>query len=301
MFTKRLMAFPLLLIFMVSLWSCKNPHGPDFGDIELEGFGTLWIYSTPWHAYIWLDGHDTGLRTHNYMDVSVGTHTVLLLKGGYKAWETTVTVGKGEDVEIDAKLKSLNIIVTHPTAGTVWTKGQEVVITWEAEDTSTASVSTGNVFNRSNSSRNVFSPFFHDINLSSKSFKIERDSKKFSPEDVENPHQKTRNFRNINRNLNMGSDNIHVNSGIYFQNSSSAKKREIKYLPDVNVYLYKGDSKIVVIGTQLPNNWSYTWTVDPSLVDGADYKIRVHVWPEANPNMALVYGESDEFTITGSD
>jgi len=300
MFTKRLMAFPLLLIFMVSLWSCKNPHGPDYEDIELEGFGTLWIYSTPWHADIWIDGHNTGLRTHNYIDVSAGTHTILILKPGYQDWETTVTVANGEDVEIDARLVSVNIIVTNPTAAATWIKGQEVTITWEVMNPSTSSVSTGNVFNRSNSSRNVFSPFFHEIKLSSKSFKIDRDSKNFSSEDVENINQKERNLRNMNKNFYRGRDNIPIDNRIYSQKTSSEKKRTIKYLPDVKIYLYKEDSEVLTIIDQLENEWSYTWTVDLSLVDGTDYKIRVNVWPE-NPNMAFIYGESDEFTITGSD
>lgn len=276
MFAKRLMAFPLLLIFMVSLWNCKNPHGPDYEDIELEGFGTLWIYSTPWHADIWLDGHNTGLRTHNYIDVSVGTHTVLILKPGYQDWETTVTVARGEDVEIDAKLTSVNIIVTNPTAAATWIKGQEVTITWEVMNPSTSSVSTGNVFNRSNSSKN------------------------FSSKDVENINQKERNLRNMNKNLYRGRDNIPIDNRIYSQKTSSERKRTIKYLPHVKIYLYKEDSEVLTIINQLENEWSYTWIVDPSLVDGTDYKIRINVWPE-NPNMIFIYGESDEFTITGSD
>jgi hypothetical protein len=201
---------------------------------------------------------------------------------------------------VDAELVPLDIIVTHPTSNTVWTQGQEVIITWEAEDNSTSSVRTNNGYKHLSSSENTFLPSLRSAIPHKISSRYFLSPKKFSPEIVENFSQKSRNARDMNRNWSLRNDNIPVNTGISFQKSSSTK-REISYLPEVNIYLYKGDIRLIVIATQFPNSWSCTWTVDSSLVDGTDYKIRVHVWPEANPNMAFIYGESDEFTITGSD
>lgn len=77
------------------------------------------------------------------------------------------------------------------------------------------------------------------------------------------------------------------------------KKMKSLYLPYVKLYLYKGRSEILTIVSDLENNGSYTWTVDPSLVDGTDYKIRVNVSPE-NPNMKDIHGMSEKFTIRES-
>jgi hypothetical protein len=139
MFTKRSMVFLLFLIFTASFWSCKSPSSPENKGTE---FGEVWVYSTPWHADIHLDGSQTAYRTPALLYVEIGTHTIMILKEGYKEWETTITVtaeNVGDyAVVVDAILEPLRITITNPTAGTIWIKGEEVEITWEIQNTSTS-------------------------------------------------------------------------------------------------------------------------------------------------------------------
>jgi len=64
-------------------------------------------------------------------------------------------------------------------------------------------------------------------------------------------------------------------------------------ISDVKIDLYKGGTLNLTIVSSTTNNGSYTWsTVDSSLADGADYKVRI-----SSTSDSSVYGESDEFRI----
>ena len=259
MFTKRSMVFLLFLMFTASFWSCKSPSSPENKGSE---FGEVYVYSSPWHADIYLDGSYTGQRTHALLYVAVGTHKIKILKEGYKEWETTITVtakNVGDYAkEVDAILAPLRITITNPTAGTIWIKGKEVEITWEIQTTSTSTKNHENDLNPLYSSKNILSPSIMRNIVSSTS------EKRSSP-----------------KSLKIESDSNNIRP---------------LYLPHVKIYLYKGGSELLTIVTELVNTGSYTWTVDPSLEDGTDYKIRLNVWPE-KPNIQYVYWMSDEFTI----
>ncbi|MFW6140560.1 MAG: hypothetical protein ACOC5S_04315 [Acidobacteriota bacterium] len=43
----------IAFIFIVSLWSCQSPAGPEN---PIKESVELWVISSPWHAFIWLDG-----------------------------------------------------------------------------------------------------------------------------------------------------------------------------------------------------------------------------------------------------
>ena len=212
------------LALMTFILSCHDPASPEIpiqDKEEDEGYADLVVYSEPWHAYIYIDGLDTGKRTNDEFQVKPGSHTIKILKEGFRDWETTIIATAkniGQDyIGVLAKLQPVLIIVTNPTADTIWAKGEKVEITWEAQNT-----------------------------------------------------------MGVNR-----------------------KKMKSLYLPYVKLYLYKGGSEILTIVSELENNGSYTWTVDPSLVDGTDYKIRVNAAPE-KPNIKKIHGMSEKFTIRES-
>lgn len=206
---------------MTFLLSCHDPASPEIPIQDKgkeKGYAELFVRSEPWHAYIYIDGLDTGERTYAFFEVKLGSHTIKILKEGFRDWDTTIIatakhIGQNAII-VDAKLQPVLITMTNPTADTIWAKGEKVVITWEAQNT-----------------------------------------------------------MGVNR-----------------------KKMKSLYLPYVKLYLYKGRSEILTIVSDLENNGSYTWTVDPSLVDGTDYRIRVNVSPE-NPNMKDIHGMSEKFTI----
>jgi hypothetical protein len=226
----------IAFIFIVSFWSCQSPAGPEN---PIKKSVELWVISSPWHAFIWLDGGDTGYRTNAIIPgVELGTHTVLLLKPGFQNWEKTFTI-TNKHLEwgrytIDAKLWALDITVTEPTSDTVWIKGKEAVISWEPEHEPPGSASNNKEADSLTSSGSVEA-----------------------------------NAQNVMRPL---------------------------YLPNVKIYLYKGDTEVMTIVGEIENTGSYTWTVDPSLEDGTDYKVRVTSSWET-PEISKVYGESEAFTI----
>ncbi len=212
------------LALMTFILSCHDPASPEIpiqDKSEDEVFADLVVSSEPWHAYIYIDGLDTGERTHAQFQVKLGSHTVMILKEGFRDWETTIIATAKNTwsnyIAVFAKLQPVLITVTNPTAETIWVKGKKVEITWEAQNT-----------------------------------------------------------MGVNR-----------------------KKMKSLYLPYVKLYLYKGRSEILTIVSDLENNGSYTWIVDPSLVDGTDYRIRVNASPE-KPNIKKIHGMSEKFTIRES-
>jgi ribosomal protein S8E len=64
-------------------------------------------------------------------------------------------------------------------------------------------------------------------------------------------------------------------------------------ISDVQIDLYKGGTIQETIESSTTNDGTYTWTqVNPSLVDGSDYKVRISSGDEPG-----IYNESDNFTI----
>jgi len=61
---------------------------------------------------------------------------------------------------------------------------------------------------------------------------------------------------------------------------------------NVKIDLYKGTTPEATIVSSTENDGSYTWTVDPSLADGSDYKVKI-----SSASDSEVYGESDKFAI----
>jgi len=68
--------------------------------------GSIQINSTPDGATIYLDNQNTGQTTPATLtNVSVGSHTVKLVKERYQDWETTVNVVKNQTATVNATLK----------------------------------------------------------------------------------------------------------------------------------------------------------------------------------------------------
>jgi len=63
-------------------------------------------------------------------------------------------------------------------------------------------------------------------------------------------------------------------------------------ISNVKIDLYKGSTLESTIASNTANDGAYQWTVDPTLIDDTDYKVRVSCIPESG-----VYSESETFTI----
>jgi hypothetical protein len=60
----------------------------------------------------------------------------------------------------------------------------------------------------------------------------------------------------------------------------------------VNIYLYKGTTKVKDIALNTANDGTHTWLVPTDLQDGTDYKVKIVEASDSN-----VYGDSSGFTI----
>lgn len=117
----------------------KKEEEPDTGSIQVN--------STPTGAAISLDGQDTGKTTNATLtDVSSGTHTLKLVKQGYKVWEDTVTVNKGSTTHVNVTLEeepkvgSIRANST-PTGAAIFLDGQD---TGKTTNATLHDVSVGN-------------------------------------------------------------------------------------------------------------------------------------------------------------
>lgn len=235
---RHLMAPIVIFVFAVSMCSCKSPSSPtDTPKNEIKRLVTVYVLSDPWHANIWLDGHDTLKRTNDILyGVEIGSHEIWLLKPGFEDWKTTFTLTEQHialNYTINAQLFPVVITVTNPASDTVWIRGEEALITWEPSYVPPANVNTDN-----------------------------------------------------------NEDSLISNS----DGNSAFDKMRILHLPTVKIYLFKGDTLIKTVASEMENTGSYSWTVDPSLEKGSDYKVRVNATPETE-RISLVFGDSQPFTI----
>lgn len=80
------------------------------------------------------------------------------------------------------------------------------------------------------------------------------------------------------------------------QNSLQAHKTsgntKVLSVTTVKIELYQGDDPAATISSSTENDGIHAWTVDPSLVDGSDYRIRISCAADAS-----VYGESASIKI----
>jgi len=93
-----IVAVGVLAYFLVKELTKEEDEGPDTGSIQVN--------SNPTGAAISLDGQDTGKTTNATLtDVAPGSHTLKLVKQGYKVWQDTVTVNKGETTHVNVTLE----------------------------------------------------------------------------------------------------------------------------------------------------------------------------------------------------
>jgi len=151
--------------------------------------------------------------------------------------------------------------------------------------------------NRSNMSSSSFKEISSseapEINLN-RSSRSQDASKKFYSSDgeVNISHQRAKNFGLIKKNINCGKVNSPISKGISPQIFQSSKNTIVLSLTNVKIELYKGGIFQETIESSTENDGTYTWTVNPALADGSDYKVRVSSVSEPG-----IYDESDNFTI----
>ena len=129
---------------------------------------------------------------------------------------------------------------------------------------------------------------------SNKSSKFLDVSKKLSSSDKEVNifHQRAKNFGVIKKNNSFGKVNSPISKGISPQIFKSSKNTRVLSLTNVKIELYKGGIFQETIEPSTENDGTYTWTVNASLADGSDYKVRISSVSEPG-----IYDESDNFTI----
>ena len=286
--------------------------------------GSIQVNSSPTGAQVFLNGSDTGNTTNTTLtDVSPGSHTVDLVLEGYEDEQVSVSVTAGQTATVSVTLTEPTITVLELPAGTVWRTGEGVEIKWgvSGSGASQAVVSTGAGLNSIHQGRNVLSPFqrraFQERRFLRSAIKQRRSledvassgnrdmlsSNTSKPQGVSGEtstsvkegdiaHKRARDIRDIKRNSRVGIINAPVAPQISSGKFTQSGDIKVLGLSNVKIDLYKGSAFNQTIVSSTENDGSYLWTVDPSLEDGTDYKVRI-----LSTSDSSVYGESDAFEI----
>ena len=300
----------------------KSSDGGTNGGITT---GSIQVNSTPTGAQVFLDGSDTGELTNcTLTDVSPGSHTVMLVMEGYEDEQTSVSVTAGQTATVSVTLTEPTITVLELPTGTVWTTGEGVEIKWgvSGSGASQAVVSTGagldplinqggralSRFQRRSFQERRFlrseikerrraadvDSYGNRGMLSSNTSEPQGISGEISSSVKEGDivHERAKDIRDIKRNSRVGIINATVVPQISSGKFRPSGDIRVLGLSNVKIDLYKGSTFNQTIVSSTENDGSYLWTVDPSLTDGTDYKVRI-----SSPDDSTVYGESDAFTI----
>ncbi len=105
-------------------------------------------------------------------------------------------------------------------------------------------------------------------------------------------HQRAKNLGVIKKNKSYTKVNSPISKAISPQIFKSSNKASALSLTNVKIDLYKGGIFQETIESETENDGTYTWTVNTSLADGSDYRVRISSVSEPG-----IYDESDNFTI----
>jgi hypothetical protein len=243
---------------------------------------------------------------------------------GYEDEQTSVSVTAAQTATVSSTLTPPTITVIELPTDTVWTTGKEVEIKWDTSGSGSSQsvTSTGAGLNPLiNQGRRALSRFQRRAlqerrflrsalkegrraenvdssgkrgTLSSSTSKPQGVSGEISSSAKESDivHNRARDIRDIKRNSRVGIVNApgvpQISSGKFMPSGDI----RVLALSNVKIDLYKGSAFNQTIVSSTENDGSYLWTVDPSLEDGTDYKVRI-----LSTSDSSVYGESDAFEI----
>ncbi len=245
----------------------------------------------------------------------------LVVGGGVAA---ALLLGKKATGETTGSGSIQAITVIELPHGTVWTTGEEVEIKWETSGSGSSQgvASTGAGLNPLiNQGRRALSRFqrrafqerrflrsvikerrkLEDVDSSGSRGKLSSKTSKpqgvlgeisSSAKEGDIVHKRAKDTGNIKRKSIVGRVNIPVAPQISNDKFMLSGNIRVLGLSYVKIDLYKGGTLKQTIAESTENDGSYLWTVDPSLEDGTDYKVRI-----SSTSDSTVYGESEEFTI----
>jgi DNA-binding beta-propeller fold protein YncE len=274
--------------------------------------GNIQVNSSPTGAKVYLDGSDTGKVTNATLtNVAPGSHTVKLTKDGYSDKEQSVSVSAGQTATVDLTLTKDTITVTQPAAGTTWTLGSSVTISWQ--------VSAGTSLQSEPVAAGPPGAGLQNEHLYNARFlRTSRDladlrgvgSGKFGREGRGKSPGRGESIREMQgspgRSAALASAspryipgggfplslNRIPNSRLGRQTDDTAR---VLAISKVKIELYKGSNLTSTIAQETDNDGSHSWQVPTTLAGGSDYKVRVSCTSDTS-----VYGESGNFTIASS-
>ncbi|HDZ25447.1 MAG TPA: PEGA domain-containing protein [Candidatus Aminicenantes bacterium] len=292
-------------------------------------YGSIQVLSSPTGAQVFLDGSDTGSTTNTTLtNVSPGSHTVDLVMEGYEDDQVFVSVTAGQTATVSVTLTQPTITVLELPIGTVWTTGEGVEIKWgvSGSGASQAVVSTGAGLDPLINQGGRALSRFQRRSFQERRFLRSALKERRSSEDVDSygnrgmlssntsepqgisgeisssvkegdiVHERAKDIRDIKRNSRVGIINAPVVPQISSGKFRPSGDIRVLGLSNVKIDLYKGSTFNQTIVSSTENDGSYLWTVDPSLADGTDYKVRI-----LSTSDSSVYGESDAFEINSVD
>jgi len=106
-------------------------------------------------------------------------------------------------------------------------------------------------------------------------------------------HQRVNNLGIIKKNNHFNRLNPIHSPGLSPQNITKSRNMNVLTITEVKIDLYKGTENVRTIVDSTSNSGSFTWTVDESLEDSSDYKVRISCISEPD-----IFGLSKKFNIS---
>jgi len=211
----------------------------------------------------------------------------------YKVRVSCVSDSSVYDESDEFRIEQKSITVTEPTGGTSWRKGNSADITW----TSTGAIS------------DVKIDLYKGITLEQTIVSSTENDGTFTWTEVDplladGADYKVRIIDSSGTGIYGESDEFAIEeisitvtepaSDTIWKQGNSANITWISKgaINNVKIDLYKGTTLEITIATSTANDGNHTWTVDSSLPNGSDYKVRISSTSESS-----IYGDSDEFRI----
>lgn len=274
--------------------------------------GSIQVNSTPTGAKVYLDGSDMGRTTNcTLTNISPGSHTVKLTKDGYSDIEQSVSVTAGRTATVNLTLTKDTITVTLPAAGTTWTLGDTVTISWSVSST---------LMGQSQFTPVVRNPasLLNQHRLSARYLRASRlaAARRTGPAEGFNRSGRGLSLERQGRVGNLRGSPVQANASPGqdmpsdqfgttrpspsllsppLQKARTQDKAEVLDIARVKLELYKGSdpNNPIEIIPDTENDGSHSWSVPSTLASGSDYKVRVSCTSDES-----VYGESGAFTIS---
>ncbi|MBN1222558.1 MAG: PEGA domain-containing protein [Candidatus Aminicenantes bacterium] len=275
---------------------------------EKEEAGSIQVNSIPSGGNVFLDGADTGKLTNcTLTGLAAGMHSVGIYRDGYEDFVQNVSVEAGKTATVNAMLTAHSITVTQPTGSTIWTHEEDVVIEWTVDGSNLRTGLKQEIRNAAlDKSRSFVNVQIRRRAMQGRYISNHRRGTDRKSRLTKDGAPEASGAARPQGDIVVGTDGALKNKDPETERINPSRmnraptsfetglqeERGPAAISSVKIDLYRNSDLADTIASETPNNGSFNWTVDSSLSEGDNYRIRISCTSDSS-----VYGESDAFEI----